>query len=105
MASLPPDDSHTRVATSPSVVVGPFLASVGCLIAHHNEQPALHRTSGFLFCTIERTRDKIGRSGREDLNLCPLTGFFSRNPRKSLVSNGSHNRLRLSFLLFGHIWT
>jgi len=64
VASLPPDDSHTRVATSPSVVVGPFLASVGCLIAHHNEQPALHRTSGFLFCTIERTRDKIGRGER-----------------------------------------
>jgi len=31
MASLPPDDSHTRVATSPSVVVGPFLASVGAV--------------------------------------------------------------------------
>ncbi len=57
MASLPPDDSQTRIATSLSVGVGAFLASVGCLIAHHYEQPALHRTSGFLFCTIERTRE------------------------------------------------
>lgn len=31
MASLPPHDSQTRIATSPLVEVGPFLASVGCL--------------------------------------------------------------------------
>src|ERR1035437_6736482 len=35
----------------------------------------------------------FGCPGREDLNLCPLTGFFSRNLRKSLTSNGSRNLL------------
>ncbi len=49
--SLPPHDSQTRIDRSTSVRVGPFMASVGCVIAHHNEQPTLHRTSGFLFCT------------------------------------------------------
>lgn len=49
--SLPPHDAQTMIATSLSAGVGPFLASTGCLIAHHNEQPALHPTSGFLFCT------------------------------------------------------
>jgi hypothetical protein len=29
------------------VGVRPFLANVRCLIAHHNEQSALHRTAGF----------------------------------------------------------
>jgi hypothetical protein len=91
-------------------------ALVGVAVAHftnnHRRNPQ-HRgwgwASRFLNCAqLRPLRVPISAlefGGREDLNLCPLTGFFSRNLCKSLVSNGSHDQFRRSLLLFGHIWT
>ena len=56
MASLPPHDSQTRIATSPLVEAGPFLASVGFLIAHHNEQPVRSPHFGFPILVLEAWR-------------------------------------------------